>query len=202
MTIPPRPRLATYLFIYCGLISAFVQGGMIGRVVKKLGEPKVITLSLMITATAWPCCPLSKVAACFLGESSPDPKALLGGVARRARPAGLGSSLTRPPLFGLLSNLTAANEQGANIGVAQGAGSLARIIGQFSAPIIFLELPRHYALFLGCAAILLLTSLVVTFKSLPGKALNFGKSTSRTPPRFAAVNLAGLLPKISLTNFE
>jgi len=41
----------------------------------------------------------------------------------------LGSSLTRPPLFGLLSNLTPPDEQGATIGVAQSAGSLARIFG-------------------------------------------------------------------------
>ena len=36
--------VATYLFVYCGLIGAFVQGGMIGRIVKKFGEPKVISL--------------------------------------------------------------------------------------------------------------------------------------------------------------
>ena len=68
----------------------------------------------------------------------------------------IGTSLTRPPLFGLLSNLTSAHEQGANLGVAQGAGSLARILGP-----IFATTTLHYlpALpYLTCTAVLLLTA--------------------------------------------
>jgi DHA1 family tetracycline resistance protein-like MFS transporter len=152
--------IGSYLFIYCGLISALVQGGMIGRIVKKLGEPKVITLSLILTATSLALLPLIKGGGLLTWNILTETEGyawwkLFGALGLLA----LGSSLTRPPLFGLLSNLTAANEQGANIGVAQGAASLARIIGQFSAPIIFLELSPN-ALFLGCAALLLLTSFV------------------------------------------
>lgn len=154
--------VATYLFVYCGLISALVQGGMIGRIVKKLGEPKVIALSLLMTATSLALLPFIKGSGLLSWGIlvRPDGHAwwgLLGALGLLA----LGSSLTRPPLFGLLSNLTSAAEQGSNIGVAQGAGSLARIIGQFSAPIILLEV-SHYALFIGCAAVLILTSLWVT----------------------------------------
>lgn len=162
--------VATYLFVYCGLIAAFVQGGMIGRIVKKFGEPKVIALSLAMTATSLALLPFIKGSGLlswgilFRAEGH-SWWALLGALGLLA----LGSSLTRPPLFGLLSNLTSANEQGSNIGVAQGAGSLARIVGQFSAPIILLEL-SHYALFLGCAVVLLLTSIFVTKKlSSPGR---------------------------------
>lgn len=156
--------VATYLFVYCGLIAAFVQGGMIGRIVKKLGEPKVIAVSLVMTAVSLALLPFIKGSGLLSWGILIRPEgyswwALLGALGLLA----LGSSLTRPPLFGLLSNLTSANEQGANIGVAQGAGSLARIIGQFSAPIILLEL-SHYALFLGCAAVLLMTSIFVTKK--------------------------------------
>lgn len=161
--------VATYLFVYCGLISALVQGGMIGRIVKKMGEPKVITLSLILTATSLALLPFIKGTGLLSWGilSQPAGKAwwgLLGALGLLA----LGSSLTRAPLFGLLSNLTASNEQGANIGVAQGSASLARIIGQFSAPIIFLEL-SHYALFLGCATILMLTSIVVAQRLSPAK---------------------------------
>lgn len=161
--------VATYLFVYCGLISALVQGGMIGRIVKKLGEPKVITISLILTAASLALLPFIKGSGLLSWEILAQTEghawwALLGALGLLA----LGSSLTRPPLFGLLSNLTASNEQGANIGVAQGSASLARIIGQFSAPIILLEL-SHYALFLGCAVILLLTSVVVAQKLSPAK---------------------------------
>jgi len=162
--------IATYLFVYCGLISAFVQGGMIGRIVKRFGEPRVITLSLILTATSLALLPFIKGSGLLSWGILAQAEGhawwkLLGALGLLA----LGSSLTRPPLFGLLSNLTAANEQGANIGVAQGAASLARIIGQFSAPIVLLEV-SHYALFLGCAAVLLLTSFVVAQKLTPVKS--------------------------------
>ncbi len=101
-----------YLYTYCGIIGAFVQGGPLGRIVKKLGEPLLITVSLVFVAvslaplpfvTTWP---LLLVVLAILS---------------------IGSSLTRPPVFGMLSNLTPADEQGAVIGTAQSAGSLARI---------------------------------------------------------------------------
>jgi DHA1 family tetracycline resistance protein-like MFS transporter len=159
--------VATYLFVYCGLISAFIQGGMIGRIVKKMGEPKVITLSLVLTAASLALLPFIKGSGLLswniLAQAEGRPWwALLGALGLLA----VGSSLTRPPLFGLLSNLTSAQEQGANIGVAQGAASLARIIGQFSAPIIMLEL-SHYTLFIGCAAVLVLTSFIAVQKLSP-----------------------------------
>jgi hypothetical protein len=53
----------------------------------------------------------------------------------------LGSSLSRAPVFGLLSNLTPANEQGATIGVAQSAGSLARIAGPMFAASLYVQVP-------------------------------------------------------------
>jgi MFS family permease len=70
----------------------------------------------------------------------------------------IGSSLTRPPVFGMISILTPAHEQGATIGVAQGAGSLARIVGPIFASTLF---ARHPALpYLVCGAVSLLTGLV------------------------------------------
>ena len=156
--------VATYLFVYCGLISAFVQGGMIGRVVKKFGEPRVIALSLLLTAISLALLPFIKGSGLLSWSILTQPEGLgwwglLGALALLS----VGSSLTRPPLFGLLSNLTSENEQGANIGVAQGAGSLARIIGQFCAPIILLDV-SGIALFVGSAAVLLLTSYFVNQK--------------------------------------
>jgi multidrug resistance protein len=159
--------IGSYLFIYCGVIGAFIQGGLIGRIVKKLGEPKVITLSLIVTAISLALLPFIKGSGLLswgiLAQAQGGAWwALLGALGLLA----IGSSLTRPPLFGLLSNLTSAQEQGANIGVAQAAGSLARIIGQFSAPIILLEV-SHYALFVGGAIVLLLTSFLVARKLSP-----------------------------------
>jgi DHA1 family tetracycline resistance protein-like MFS transporter len=70
----------------------------------------------------------------------------------------IGSSLTRPPVFGMISMLAPAHEQGATMGVAQGVGSLARIIGPlFAASLFVRDAPLPYLI---CAALCLFTSLV------------------------------------------
>ncbi len=149
-----------YLFAYCGIIGAFVQGGAIGRLVKLLGEPKLIALSLALTAISLGALP-------FIGGTAP----LAWGVL--CRPEGMpwlvmlaalgllsvGTSLTRPPLFGLLSNLASSREQGATIGVAQGAGSLARILGPiFATSLLHYSAPLPYLI---CGVVLLGTTVLV-----------------------------------------
>ena len=59
----------------------------------------------------------------------------------------------------MLSNLTPAHEQGATIGVAQGAGSLARILGPvFATGLLAYSPPLPYLI---CAAVLLATTVLV-----------------------------------------
>ena len=156
---------ATYLFVFCGGIGVIVQGGLIGRIVKKLGEPKVIALSLVLTAISMAVLPFIRVAA-----ATPLTWKIL------FQPAGLpwwwmlaalallsvGTSLTRPPLFGLLSNLAPANEQGATIGVAQSAGSLARILGPIFATTALVWQPALP--YLASTVLLLLTTVGVVQK--------------------------------------
>lgn len=129
---------ATILFTYCGLIGAFVQGGPLGKILKRLGERRLIALSLLLVG-------LSLIPLPFIhGEGRLNWAALwqvgalpwwalivvLGGLS-------VGSSLARPPLFGLISILTPPEEQGETLGVAQSAGSLARILGPIFAGSLF-----------------------------------------------------------------
>jgi MFS family permease len=150
-------RTVGYLFVYCGLIGALVQGGAIGRLVKKMGEPKLIALSLILTAASFAWLPYLKGASplswkvLFQHDGLPWVWFLLALAL-----LSVGTSLTRPPLFGMLSNLTPANEQGATIGVAQGAGALARILGPvFATGLLAYSPPLPY---LTCAAVLLATT--------------------------------------------
>src|SRR5688572_29772936 len=46
---PEAISVASTLFMFCGIIGAFVQGGPIGRIVKKFGERKLIAISLIVT---------------------------------------------------------------------------------------------------------------------------------------------------------
>jgi MFS family permease len=153
-------RTVGYLFVYCGLIGALVQGGAIGRLVKKLGEPKLIALSLILTAASFAWLPYLK------GASNLSWKILLQHdglpwvwLLLALALLSVGTSLTRPPLFGMLSNLTPAQEQGATIGVAQGAGSLARILGPVFATALLVYSPSLP--YLICAGVLVFTTLLV-----------------------------------------
>lgn len=143
------------LFVFCGIIGAVIQGGAIGRLVKMFGEPKLISLSLFLTGISLILLPFIKGdgqlkwLAVLHATDWPWIKMLLA-LALLA----IGSGLTRPPLFGLLSNLTPANEQGATIGVAQSAGSLARILGPLFAVILYLRVAPLPYVFCGGLAIL------------------------------------------------
>jgi len=126
------------LFVFCGIIGAFIQGGAIGRLVKMFGEPKLISLSLFLTGISLILLPFIKGDGplkwlAVLRATDWQWIKMLLALALLA----VGSALTRPPLFGLLSNLAPANEQGATIGVAQSAGSLARILGPLFAATLY-----------------------------------------------------------------
>jgi len=110
-----------YLFTYCGLITAFLQGG-IGRLVKRLGEPYLIFISLVIFA---------------VGLSALPFQTTLPGLLVVLALLAIGSGLNRPPVFGLISLKSPADEQGASLGVAQSFGSLARILGPMFATTLF-----------------------------------------------------------------
>ncbi len=158
----------TTLFVYCGLIGAFVQGGATGRLVKKLGESKLIALSLFLTGISMVFLPFVKGngqliwSRLFSAGNGPWVQMLVV-LALLA----IGSQMTRPPLFGMLSNLTPENEQGATIGVAQGMGSLARIFG----PLFAVPLYTHiaYLPYVICGAISIFAGLIAISK-LPARA--------------------------------
>jgi MFS family permease len=130
------------LFVFCGIIGAFIQGGLIGRMVKMLGEPKLIAMSLLFTGIALALLPFVK------GDGPLKWSAVLHATDGQwikmllvLALLSVGSALTRAPLFGLLSNLAPANEQGATIGVAQSAGALARIAGPLFAASLYFHVP-------------------------------------------------------------
>jgi DHA1 family tetracycline resistance protein-like MFS transporter len=168
----------TSLFVFCGLIGAFVQGGATGRLVKLLGEPKLIAFSLLLTGISLALLPQIKGigplpwAHLFSSANTQWIKMLLV-LALLA----IGSQLTRPPLFGLLSNLTPEHEQGATIGVAQSVGSLARIFGPLIAAPLYYHV--HWLPYVICGGVCILASLIAA-AFLPA-AHNAVPNTSTAP---------------------
>ncbi len=111
-------RHTGYLFAYVGLIAVIIQGGLIGRLVKKFGElPLVIFGALCFSASLF--------AIPFVGPQAGGLMALLvgGGI------FSMGNSLAMPALTSLASKSVSAAEQGGVLGVTQSAASLARAIG-------------------------------------------------------------------------
>lgn len=135
-------KLVAYLFAFAGIVGAVVQGGATGRLVKVFGEPKLVALSLFLVAISLGPLPFSTNWAEIL--------ILLALLA-------IGSSMTRPPVFGMISNLTDSREQGVTIGVAQSAGSLARILGPIFAATLFTHHPSLP--YMICAVVSLLTGI-------------------------------------------
>lgn len=131
-----RERIG-FLFMYCGLISVFVQGGVIGRLVKKFGEPRVILGSLVIVAASLALIPYVTTLGMLL--------VALGLIS-------LGMGINRAPTMGLISVYADPAEQGATMGVAQSAGTLARIVGPILATTLYAVWPHSPYLFSAAVA--------------------------------------------------
>ena len=159
----------TALFAFCGIVGAFVQGGPVGKLVKKMGEPKLIVISLVFVGLSLAPIPFIHGQGGLSWGVLVKPEGLpwLGLLASLALLA-IGSGLTRPPLFGMLSILTPEHEQGATLGVAQSAGSLARILGPIFAGGLFHLHPTWP--YVACAVIALVTGIIAAkklMKSVP-----------------------------------
>jgi len=142
-----------YLFTYAGVIAALVQG-VIGRLVKKFGEPKLIFSSLIVFAAGLGALPFAK--------TMPEILVVLALLA-------IGSGLNRPPVFGMISLNSSPDEQGANLGVAQSFGALARMLGPVFAGTLFFVQPALP--YLICGGIALLTSFFAWHYLSRGKAV-------------------------------
>ena len=121
-----------YLFAYVGLIAVIIQGGLIGRLVKRFGE-----LPLVIVGAF--CFALSLFAVPFVGPAAGGLAALLigGGV------FSAGNSLATPALTSLASKSVGPAEQGTVLGVMQSVASLARAVGPSLAAVLIASSTAH-----------------------------------------------------------
>ena len=136
-----------YVFAFCGIMAAMVQGGGIGRLVKSFGERRLIGASLLVVAVSLVLMPLAN-----------SLSTMLAALAVFA----IGSGINRAPTMGLISQLSPADEQGTTLGIAQSAGTLARVLGPTVATTLYdLWLPAPY---LACATIALLAGLLAVLR--------------------------------------
>lgn len=103
-----------YIFALVGIISALTQGLLIGPLVKKFGEKKLITSSIFLLGTGFILYPLVNSIFTFLPV-----------VALIAFSIGVHN----PSVITLISKNTPPQKQGGILGLNQSLGSLARVLG-------------------------------------------------------------------------
>ena len=116
-----------FVFAFSGLIGGIVQGGALGRLVKKLGEEKLATVGFISMGVGY----------FFLGWIFGIPLLLVAVTV-----AGFGTAVTRPALTTLITKSVGRSEQGAALGTSQSLASVAQILG----PIIAGWLIEHHLL--------------------------------------------------------
>jgi DHA1 family tetracycline resistance protein-like MFS transporter len=112
---------AAFAFAGLGLWSAAVQGGLVRRLVPRLGETRLIPAGLVLAAAGF--------AGLAVAASAP---ALAGSLVL----LGLGQGVFSPSVSGLLSRVTPESEQGAVFGTLSSAQTLARMIGYEAANLL------------------------------------------------------------------
>jgi len=102
------------MFGFVGIVSVIVQGGLIGRLIKRFGEVALARAGMILTTLSLALLPTSN--------------SLLGLLLVSAGLAA-GSGFASPPLSGLASQMVESSWQGRALGMLQSAGSTARLLG-------------------------------------------------------------------------
>ncbi|MBO0735367.1 MAG: MFS transporter [Alphaproteobacteria bacterium] len=159
------PGQVGYVFAYVGVLSAILQGGLIGALARRFGEERLLLCGLIMIGAGLLIMPVARTFAVL-------------AVAVTALALGMG--LTQPSLNSLISRRAGRDEQGEILGVSQSIGSLSRVLGPAAAGFYFAELGRDAAFFWGAA--LVAGALLVSLKLVRGAgvAKSAGANSART----------------------
>src|SRR5947207_1448209 len=122
------PAQIGYVFTYVGLLSAVMQGGLIGPLTRRFGEEWLMQSGFALIALGLLLLP-------FAGTLPPLVTAVTG--------LAVGMGLMQPSLNSLISRRAGAEEQGEVMGVAQSVGSLSRVLGPIIAGALFEAFGRN-----------------------------------------------------------
>jgi MFS transporter, DHA1 family, tetracycline resistance protein len=121
---PFGPREIGYVFGYVGFLGIILQGGLIGRLVKSLGESLLTVLGFASLVVSY----------AVLGVTGS-----IGGLLLVATVSSFGNGVLRPALTSLITQLAGRHEQGTVLGITQSMNSFASIL----APVVVGLLIEH-----------------------------------------------------------
>jgi DHA1 family tetracycline resistance protein-like MFS transporter len=102
------------LFAFMGVVSAIIQGGLVGRLAPRLGERRLAVTGALLLAVGLALVP----GAAGEGRLLPVLAVLSAG-----------SALAGPSIYAVVSRSATASQQGAALGITQTASTLGRIVG-------------------------------------------------------------------------
>jgi DHA1 family tetracycline resistance protein-like MFS transporter len=144
------PAQIGYLFTYIGVLSAVMQGGLIGRLTARFGEEKLLVAGLSLIALGLLAIPAAHALPMLV-------------VAVSCLALGMGAM--QPSLNSLISRRAGADEQGEVMGVAQSVASLSRVLGPLLAGALFAGLGRDSPFLAGM--VLVVVAVVLSWRLPP-----------------------------------
>ncbi len=134
-------------FALVGMTLVIIQGGLIGRIVKRFGERRLLISGLLLVAAGLAVLPIGSLFA-----------TLIAGAGLTT----IGMALVNPTSSSLLSYVAPAGSAGATLGLARSAGGLARVVGPALGGVLFVTVgpaaPFLVAALVSAAAVLLVPS--------------------------------------------
>ena len=111
-----------YLFAWVGAVLALVQGVVVGRVVPRIGEHRLVPAAILTMALA-----LAGLAV------APNVPAMLAAIGLMA----VGMGFNSPSMLSVVSRLADPADQGSTLGASQSLAGLARIVGPLWGGFVF-----------------------------------------------------------------
>ncbi len=159
------------LFVYFGIMMVIVQGGLVGRLVHRFGEAKLIAVAPFATAAGF----LLISAVPVVNHPGVAWLLLLVGCA----PTALGHGLTGPNLNALVSRQAEDGGHGATLGLSQGIGSLARAIAPPVGGILY-DFGPSVPYWVGAALLLAVGAYAVRVRTAQENAIQEAKENVET----------------------
>jgi DHA1 family tetracycline resistance protein-like MFS transporter len=130
------PQQVGFLFFYIGIVLVLVQGGLVGRLSRSLGEARMALIGSVLLVLGLAGLPFSTDLARLLIDM-----ALLA----------IGFGILSPALTSLVSRAAGSDERGGILGVNQSGQSLARILGPLLAGSVYGAAGRDAPYYVGAA---------------------------------------------------
>lgn len=147
-------------FAYVGVIMIITQGYLVRKLIPKVGEKKMAIMGLIMFS---------------IGMAGIAVSSSITMLAVAMTFLALGNGFSNPSLMGSISLVSSDQEQGVNMGVAQSASSLGRILGPIMGGYFYDKIsdrsPFLLSALIGILALFLLFS---EYKRLPNSAVSHG----------------------------